>query len=166
MRAFDVHALDYLVKPLSETRFAQSIELMRERIRSGKAVETSRRLSALLAAHEKERRKNRVVVPAATGDLVLDANEIDWIEADDYYAIIHSRSRRHLVRESLASLEHRLDANRFVRVHRCAIVNLDRVRELHKRPGASFLVLSGGGRVPVSRRRCEDVNEKLRRLTP
>ena len=95
------------MKPLEESRFAQALNRMRERLRSAKAVELSRKLSALLAAHEKERSKQRLLAPTSAGDLVLDSNEIEWIEADDYYAAIHSADGHYLIRESLSSLEQR-----------------------------------------------------------
>ena len=164
VHAFDAHALDYLVKPLEEARFAKGLERMRERLRSAKAVNLSRKLSALLAVQEKERAKQRILVPTSTGDLVIEADEIDWIEADDYYAAIHAREGRHLVRESLSSFERRLDRNRFVRTHRSAIVNVDRVRELRKENGETLLVISKGVRVPVSRRRRRKVARLLRSL--
>jgi two-component system LytT family response regulator len=162
VRAFDAHALDYLVKPLEVARFAEALERTRERLRSVEAVELSRKLSALLATHEKERGKQRIVVPIPTGDLVIDSDEVDWIEADDYYAAVHARDRRHLIRESLASLEQRLDGARFARVHRSAIVNLDRVCEVRREAGELLLVLRNGVRIPVSRRRHSRVNELLR----
>jgi len=163
VRAFDAHALDYLVKPLEEKRFAEALERMRERIRSVQAVDESRKLSALLAARDQERAKQRIMVPTSARDLVLDADEIDWIEADDYYAAVHARHGRHLIRESLASLEQRLDSSRFLRAHRSAIVNVDRVRELTSDQGETLLVLSDGVRVPVSRRRRAQVTRALRR---
>jgi len=163
VRAFDAHALDYLVKPLEEKRFAEALERMRERIRSVKAVDESKKLSALLAARDQERSKQRIMVPTSAGDLVLDADEIDWIEADDYYAAVHARHGRHLIRESLASLEQRLDSSRFLRAHRSAIVNVDRVREMTSDQGETLLVLSDGVRVPVSRRRRAQVTRALRR---
>jgi two-component system LytT family response regulator len=96
---------------------------------------------------------------------VLGADEIDWIEADDYYAAVHAHGRRHLLRESLASLQQRLDGGRFVRAHRSALVNVDRVRELRTdAAGETVLLLRDGSRVPVSRRRREQVVEMLRRL--
>src|SRR6185295_8171467 len=144
VRAFDAHALDYLVKPLEEARFADALERMRARIRSAEAVDVSRQLSALLARREQERAKQRILVPTSAGDLVLDANEIDWIEADDYYAAVHARHGRHLIRESLASLEQRLDGTRFIRAHRSAIVNVDRIREVTCEQGETLLVLSDG----------------------
>jgi two-component system LytT family response regulator len=111
---------------------------------------------------------SRLLVPTSSGELVLDTDEIDWIEADDYYAAIHARGRRHLIRESLASLEQRLDGSRFVRAHRSAIVNIDRVRELrsaNESAGETMLVLRDGTRVPISRRRREQVAAALRRLS-
>ncbi len=168
VRAFDAHAIDYLVKPLRESRFAEAVERVRERVRTAKAVDLSRRLTALLATTDRPAvgdvpRPARIIVPTSSGDLVLDAAEIDWIEADDYYAAIYARGRRHLIRESLSSFEGRLDPVGFVRVHRSAIVNLDRVREVRvESNGESQLVLRDGTRVPVSRRRREQVNEALR----
>jgi two-component system LytT family response regulator len=164
VRAFDAHALDYLVKPLEEQRFAEALERMREQLRSSRAVDLSRRLAALLADREKERAKQRIVVPTTMGDLVIDADEIDWVEADDYYAAIHARAGRHLIRESLTSLEQRLDKTRFVRAHRSALVNVDRVCEVKKEDGETTLVLRDGIRIPVSRRRRARVARLLRHL--
>jgi two-component system LytT family response regulator len=164
VRAFDTHALDYLVKPLEESRFAQAVEHMRDRLRSAKAVDLSRKLSALLATRERERDRQRILVPTSTGDLVIEAEEIEWIEADDYYARVHARNGRHLIRESLSSLEQRLDNARFVRAHRSAIVNIDHVRELRHEGGETLLVLGQGTRVPVSRRRRARVLRLLRHL--
>lgn len=171
VRAFEANALDYLVKPVEEARFAQALDRTRERLRSVEAVALSKKLAALLAMETQRRQQSsasaRLLVPTSTGELVLDADEIDWIEADDYYAAIHARGRRHLIRESLASLEQRLESSRFVRVHRSAIVNIDRVRELRSTSdtsGETVLVLRDGTRVPVSRRRREQVAALLRRI--
>jgi two-component system, LytTR family, response regulator len=166
VRAFDAHALDYLVKPLEEARFADAVQRTRDRLRSGAALELSRRLSALLSDSERAsltrtQSASRLVVPTSSGELVLDAAEIDWIEADDYYAAIHARGRRHLMRQSLAVLERRLAGEQFVRAHRGAIVNIDRVRELRAGDGDTVLVLRDGTRVPVSRRRREQVAKRL-----
>jgi two-component system, LytTR family, response regulator len=173
VRAFDANALDYLVKPVEEARFAQALERTRGRMRSVEAVALWEKLAGLLAMHERQSdatgvSKQRLIVPTSTGDLVLDTSEIDWIEADDYYAAIHARGRHHLIRESLASLEQRLDAGRFVRAHRSAIVNIDRVRELRAASdstGETLVVLRDGTRVPVSRRRREQVARLLRLST-
>ena len=163
VRAFDAHALDYLVKPIQERRFTEAIERVRERIRSNEALAMSRRLAELLEAQNREVLKHRLVVPTTSGELLLDASEIDWIEADDYYAAIHAGKRRHLIRESLSSLEARLDAAQFVRTHRSAIVNIARVREVRNETAEMVLVLRDGQCVPVSRRRREFLRERLRK---
>ena len=168
VRAFEAHALDYLVKPVEEARFGQALDRTRERMRSVAAMELSQRLSSLLSVEHQKRltihARQRLLVSTSVGELVLDAEEIDWIEADDYYAAIYARGRRHLLRESLASLERRLDATRFVRAHRGAIVNVDRIREMRGDAGDTVLVLRDGTRVPVSRRRRERVSQRLQVL--
>jgi two-component system LytT family response regulator len=164
VRAFEAHALDYLVKPLEEARFADALERVREQLRSAEAVDLSRRLAALLVTRETERAKQRIVVPTAMGDLVIDADEIDWVEADDYYSALHARAGRHLIRESLTSLEQRLDKTRFVRVHRSALVNVDRVSEVKREAGETALVLRDGTRIAISRRRRARVSKLLRHL--
>lgn len=167
VRAFDAHAVDYLVKPIEEARFAAALERTRERLRSKAALELTARLTSMLSEQERSHLTRgiglaRLAVPTASGDLFLDVAEIDWIEADDYYAAIHARGRRHLLRQSLAVLEKRLDAARFIRAHRGAIVNIDRVRELRAEAGDTVLLLRDGTRVPVSRRRREQVARRLR----
>jgi two-component system LytT family response regulator len=136
VRAFEAQALDYLVKPLAEARFRATIGRVRERIRAARAT-------------------SRIPVPTATGELLLDAAEIDWIAAHDDHAEIHAGARRFRVRQPLSAFEARLDGARFVRVHRSAIIRLDHVRELrHDRASrTASLILRDGTVVPVGRRR-------------
>ena len=164
VRAFDAHALDYLVKPIQERRFIETVERVRERIRSNEAIAMSNRLADLLEEQNRIAVNRRLVVPTSSGELLLDAAEIDWIEADDYYAAIHTGKRRYLIRESLSSLEERLDPAQFVRTHRSAIVNIKRVREVRNEATEMLLILRDGQSVPVSRRRREILKERLRRF--
>jgi two-component system, LytTR family, response regulator len=137
VRAFDVHALDYLVKPFSDARFEATLQRAR------------RRLVELGAAG-----RARLVVKLGTRSLVVNTDEIDWIEAQDYCALIHVGGAAHLVRQSMHSLEARLDARRFARVNRSSMVNLDRVSRLDRRPdGSMTITLTGGAVLPISRRR-------------
>jgi len=148
VRAFEERALDYLLKPVAQSRFDEAIARVRERRRSDAAAHPS-------AAP--------LVVPHADGELVLRPEEIDWIEAVDYCAAIHAGGRRYVVRESLASLEARLGPAGFIRVHRSAIVRVDRIRELRTGDaGPAALVLRDGTRIPVSRRRRERVAVAMR----
>ena len=142
VRAFDEHAVDYLVKPVQEQRFRDALARARERLRS--RAPSSRRL----------------LIPAGGAELVVDTTEIVWIEAVDYYAAIHIGGRRHLIRESLASLEQRLAGEPFVRVHRSAIVHLGQVREVRD----AAVLLRDGTSLPLSRRRRERVSAAIRRF--
>jgi two-component system LytT family response regulator len=106
-----------------------------------------------------------LILGAAGSDFLFDLTEIEWIEAEDYYAAVHTRGGRHLVRESLASLEERLDRTQFVRVHRSAIVNLARVRQVrYTGIGDAVVVLDSGVQLPLSRRRRERVAAAIRRF--
>ncbi len=163
-RAFETHALDYLVKPVTQQRFRAAIERVLERRRDREALALAERLRRLLA--EQHATRASITVPTGGGFVVVDVADIEWIEADDYYAVIHTRGRRLLIRESLASFEGRLDRTRFLRVHRSAIVALGMIQELRSaRRGGTVVILRDGTRVPVSRRRKEEVAAALRQST-
>jgi two-component system LytT family response regulator len=165
VRAFEAHALDYLVKPLNVARFEAALQRVRERLHMMEAVDRAARLTALLAAERAQREKSgldRLVVSTASSDLVIPVADIDWISADDYYSCLHVGPKEHLLRESLSSLEARLDPRRFARIHRSAIVQLDRVRELRNTLHGDEVVLRNGSRVPVSRRKRGVLEDLLR----
>jgi two-component system LytT family response regulator len=153
VRAFEARAMDYLVKPIGTERFGEALARVRSRMREREA----------LAHAARAERRETIAVPTTNGLVVLGLTEIDWIEADDYYAAIHARGRRLLLRESLASLEQRLAHGRFVRAHRSALVAVDRIVEVrHDAGGGMTLVLRGGRAVPVSRRRRDEVVAAVR----
>ena len=161
VRAFEAHALDYLVKPLHVERFEATLQRVRERLRLMEAAQAAARLTALLEAQQAERGNSgieQLVVPVAAGELVIPVAEIDWIGADDYYACLHVGTKSHSLRESIASLETRLNPRRFARVHRSAIVQIDRIREFH----GDKVVLRNGMRVAVSRRRRAAIEALMR----
>jgi two-component system LytT family response regulator len=170
VQAFEARALDYLVKPLSQKRFDAAIARVRDHLRKVDAITLAARLRALLAgsaAALSSSDRSRIAVPTGNGERLLEAHEIDWIEADDYYVRIHSGGRDFRLRESLSALESRLDPARFLRIHRTAIVRLDQVRELRTDPGLegeALLLLRDGTRLKVSRRRLPGVRARLRVL--
>src|SRR5262245_15788708 len=118
IRAFDAEALDYLVKPVSEARFADTI----------------RRLTRRLRATPAARRTAGLAVTTAKGTVVVPLDEIEWIESADNYARLRAGAKSWLLREPLRTLERRLAAHGFVRAHRLALVRLDAVRELRSAP--------------------------------
>lgn len=169
VRAFETHALDYLLKPVHAARFRVALERAREQLRSAAALEEADRLATFLArdthgAGESRTLTERLAVPASHGTIMLDVADVTWIEADGYYAAIHARGRRHLLRESLDSLARRLDPLRFLRVHRSAIVSLEAVRAFRCAGGESVLVLRDETLVPVSRRRRALVGNAIQHL--
>jgi two-component system LytT family response regulator len=156
LRAFDVHAIDYLLKPVADERFAHALARAKTLARLRRAGEQAdARLGALLREHSRVTR--RILVRDRDRTHVLDVATIDWIEAADYYAQIHAGGQTHLLRETMTELAERLDPARFFRVHRSAIINLDRVREIHPLlHGDRELVLADGTRVRLSRTRREE----------
>ncbi len=132
VRAFDVHALDYLLKPYDPERFATALARVRERIAAGGASAGRSSLDALLG-DVRARGPERLVVRSGEEIVFVPVREIDWIEAADNYVEVHVGATTHLLRESLASVERRLSPAHFTRIRRDAIVNLERVRSV--RPG-------------------------------
>ena len=150
--AFDVEAADYLVKPVSDARFAVTMERVRRRL--GAAAERR----AVPTASDTPL---HLVVPTARGQRLILLEDVEWIGADDYYAAVHSGGRRHLLRESMSSLEARLVPPRFVRVHRGAIVNTRWIAEVRVVGNEMFVVMRDGTTLPVSRRRRSSLTNAL-----
>jgi two-component system LytT family response regulator len=114
------------------------------------------------SAAEPARHASRLVVKSAGRTVFVRVDEVDWIEADDYYAKLHVAGKTHLLRETMASLEARLEPTRFFRVHRSAIVNLDRVREVQFLfRGEHVVILHDGTRLKLGRSRLEKLEAML-----
>ncbi|HYC93144.1 MAG TPA: LytTR family DNA-binding domain-containing protein [Thermoanaerobaculia bacterium] len=153
LKAFEVHALDYLLKPFDDRRFAGALEHAKERARARRRGEVDARIAELLADRASAG-ISRFLIPVREKTIVVNAAEIDWIEAADYYVSLHVAGTSHLLRRTMDEIEKQLDPRQFFRVHRSAIVNVDRVREIHPLfRGDCALVLSSGQRVKLSRSR-------------
>ncbi|HEU4585015.1 MAG TPA: LytTR family DNA-binding domain-containing protein [Gemmatimonadaceae bacterium] len=163
LRAFEVHALDYLLKPYSRARFVDAFRRAREQLERESAAAADRRLLGLLA-ELRARESGGAAVPAAAHEherLVVKADgrmffvrpaDIDWIEASANYVRLHARGESYQLRESMKNMEERLPRNSFVRIHRSAIVNLDRVRELQPWfHGEYVVILADGTKLTASR---------------
>jgi two-component system, LytTR family, response regulator len=153
IRAFDVHAVDYLLKPFDEERFRVALGRVRSRLGERRTTSLDDRLEAVLSElRSREQYADRLVVKSDGRLTVLQADEIDWIEAADNYARVHTARGRYLVREPIKALERKLNPRQFARVHRSAIVNLARVRELQPMFGGEYVILlSTGAKLTLSR---------------
>ena len=150
MRAFDVHAIDYLLKPFSGARFHLALGRARERIRMRQADTGLLRLMSSL--RERSTYLSRLSVRTGGRIVLVDLRTVDWIEAADNYVRLHCGEREHVVRETLASLERQLDPECFVRIHRSALVRIDRIRELQPAThGDMDVLLRDGTRLTLSR---------------
>jgi two-component system LytT family response regulator len=161
LRAFEVHALDYLLKPFDGDRFRQALDRGRTQLAS-RAADGTHRLATLLeelsrergghAPAPRQRHLDWVMVKVRGKVEFLRTADIDWIEAEGNYVRLHAGKKGYLIREKIGMLEERLDAERFLRVHRSAIVQLDRVAELHPMAaGDGILILRDGSEVKLSR---------------
>jgi two-component system LytT family response regulator len=149
VRAFEAHAIDYVLKPVEDARLFTALARAKQRLVDASATE---RLASLVDEHV--RHAERLFVRERGTVVVVRTNDIDWIEASDYYATLHVDRKAHLVRRTMAELAAALDARKFVRVHRGAIVNIERVREVRSLlHGDSELVLANGTLVRLSRTR-------------
>jgi len=155
LRAFEVRALDYVLKPFSRDRLRTAVERADQRVCEAKAREAMLRDIGAAEVSEKPQYLTRLVVRDRDGSIVVPVSEIDWIEADAYYVRLHlSDGRSRLMRDRMAVLETRLDPKAFFRTHRSAIVRLDRIRAVKTHSRYEHTVtLASGARVPLSRDR-------------
>jgi len=148
IKAFEAGALDYLLKPFTNVRFARALDRARERIAQRQQPPV---------------RMDRFTIKSSGKVLFLSASEVDWIEAADYYASLHVGPKTHLLRRSMNDLESDLDPGRFCRIHRSTIVNLDRVREIRFDSEAEYeVVLADQTRLRLSRRYKKDLESRLK----
>ena len=172
LRAFDLAAVDYLVKPFDDERFAQALARARERIRLQEVARMTRRLLEVLGPEASRAPVlprppaaaplQRIAVESRGVVRYVPVEAIDFITASGPYAELHVGGQAHLVRERMQALEQRLDPDRFLRIHRSAIVQLDRVESLRRRgSGEVALKLRDGTELPVSRSRRELLERRL-----
>ncbi len=150
MKAFDAHAIDYLLKPFSKERFDVALERARGRIRPGALVTDPAALSA--AARAPDQFVERVVVKDGAKVTIIPVEKLDYVEAQDDYVALHSQKRSYLKQQTISSLEVMLDPKQFVRIHRSCIVNLERIAKIEPYTKDSRLaILNDGTQLPVSR---------------
>jgi two-component system, LytTR family, response regulator len=148
MRAFEVHAVDYLLKPIGRERFEEALERARKRIGEKKPPA----LELATAARPPQQFLERMVVRDGTRVTLIPVAKLDYVEAQDDYVALASQGKKHLKQQTIASVEAGLDPERFVRIHRSYIVNFERVVRIEPYGKDSRLaILADGARLPVSR---------------
>jgi two-component system LytT family response regulator len=161
LKAFTVHAIDYLMKPVTSERFAVAADYARRRVGEARDLTFTRRLAALVADGATPPVR-RLAVRIGNRDILVPCDDIHCIRSDDVYVRVSVGDREYVMRESLASVAQRLDPGRFVRIHRTAIVNIAYVRELKTLTnGERVAVLASGAVLPIGRRRREEVEKIL-----
>jgi two-component system LytT family response regulator len=168
--AFEANALDYIVKPVEDERLKDAIHRARDAIKTRAAASRESRLVELLASlsdedrdqikeliqdpswTNKERYSERLSFKDGSKVVMLNADDIDWIDAAGDYMCIHAAGKTHIIRETMKTLQQRLDPARFQRIHRSAIVNVKKVKELHPHSnGEYFVILENGSELKLSR---------------
>jgi two-component system LytT family response regulator len=173
LRAFEVQALDYLLKPFDDERFAVALERAKSQIEQRQAASLKGKLLALLEGEAERKQEQpkpeyaeKFLIKSASRIFFVKADEIDWIEAADYYVCLHVGNQSHLLRESMSELETKLDPEKFLRIHRSTIVNLSRVSAVQTNPGGEYaLVLEDGTSLRLSRSRHEQIERILNRIS-
>jgi two-component system LytT family response regulator len=157
VRAFDVHAVAYLTKPVEPERLGTALERVRKKIAAETALMTQEQLTAVLSGlrdttEEAKSYSSRFLVKDGKREILVSVEKIDWIEAADYYSCLHVNGRRYMLRESIADLSNKLDPKQFVRIHRSSIVNLDQIREIYRDAQIEgAVVLTDGQKLRMSR---------------
>jgi two-component system LytT family response regulator len=152
LRAFDVRALDYLLKPFDRERFQQALGRARQQLQHAPDGELQRRLLELVHDLKGSTRVDRFVVKSGGRVYFVRTSEIDWIEAAGNYVKLHVGAESHLLRDTMTAIEAQLDPEMFVRIHRCHIVNIERVQEMQPWFNGEYIVcLKSGARLTLSR---------------
>jgi two-component system LytT family response regulator len=167
LRAFDAHALDYLVKPVGMERFRAAVERARTQLRGRDREGLESRLRTLVEAARPAEHMDRFLVKRGSRFVFVRVEDVRWLEAADNYVNVHTASGAELLRSTLSSLEARLDPRRFVRVHRGAIVNIDHLQTMEAwGQGEYLLTLAGGAQITSSRTYRARIRQALGALDP
>lgn len=173
LKAFEFHALDYLLKPFDDARFEKALRRAKLQVGQRELKDLSQRLVALLAGRESSAQGStparqsqylsRLLIKSAGRVFFLKTDEIDYVQAEDYYVKLHVGRKGHLLRETMNEMEAKLDPAKFLRIHRSTIVNIERIRELQQHfNGEYIVVLHDGTEHKLSRSRREQLQTLLK----
>ncbi len=162
LKAFDVHAFDYLLKPFDRRRFREAVQRARTQLSQVKSNVSDDLLTLFENLTTARTAPDRIAIRNNGRVIFLKLSDIDWIEAADNYVCLHSGRETHILRETMGELEARLDAARFIRVHRSAIVNIDRIKELQPWFRGDYkVVLSDGKELTLTKNHREKLESRL-----
>jgi two-component system, LytTR family, response regulator len=171
LEAFKVNAIDYLLKPFTDQQFYNSLKKGKDHCKLKDFQNFNKQLLSFLESYKEFSDENNQVIKYLTKiaidvtgkTLLVKTDDIDWIEAADYYLQIHTGKSCHLIRESMNELEKKLDPAKFMRIHRSTIINLDRLKEINPLfNGECIAVLYDGTKLKISRSRKETIKSKFR----
>jgi two-component system LytT family response regulator len=165
IRAFELHALDYLLKPFDQVRFKAALKYAKERFQSQHEEDKRLQVGTLLESiRAQQEYLDRIIIRADGRITFLQTREIDWLEADDKYVHLHTGKGARMVRQTLSAMESQLDPKKFLRVHRSTMVNVDRIKELQPLfNGEHSIILEDGTRLTLSRKYKDKLFELLGR---
>jgi len=165
LRAFEVHALDYLLKPFGKRRLQKALQRARGQLQSRRTEALAIQLLALVSDLKLEsERPGRILIRSGGRISFLPLDQIDWVEAEGNYVRLHVGDESHLLRETMSAMEQRLGPDRFVRVHRSRLAQIKRIKELRVKPDGTYeAVLVNGVRLNVGRAFREELQERLQR---
>jgi two-component system LytT family response regulator len=163
IRAFELHALDYLLKPFDQARFKDAIKYAKERFRSERENDDRIQISAMLEnIKNKPQYLDRLIIKSGGRITFLRTDDINWVQADDKYVHLHTSNARPMVRQTLSAMEAQLDPKKFRRVHRSAIVNVEQIKELQPLfSGEYSILLHDGTKLTLSRNYRDKLFERL-----
>jgi len=166
VRAFDVQAVDYLLKPFDRARFTQALQRAKERLREKHRDDVNRQILDLLSEiKDKPQYLDRLVIKNNDRVFVLKTDEIDWIEAEGNYVRVHFGKQSSLIRETLSRLAAQLDPRKFPRIHRSRLVNIDRIQELQPWSHRDWrIILRSGAELRLSRNYRDQLHQLLGKL--
>jgi two-component system, LytTR family, response regulator len=163
LKAFDVHAVDYLLKPFDRDRFRTALQRAVSKVRAQKPEQSRAELSAVLEELKPAAKPvERLLVKTQGRVLLIKAGDVDWVEAADNYVTLHVGKESHMMRETMTSLESRLPGDKFMRISRSTIVNVERIQELQPMfHGEYIVVLKGGAKLTLSRSYRDKLNQLM-----
>jgi two-component system LytT family response regulator len=167
IRAFDVHALDYLLKPFDQSRFEKALIRAKSEVVLRNSTNVNQKLLSMLEHIESHKKHpDKILVKSAGRVFFLKFDEIDWVESAGNYVKLHVGQESHLLRETMGEMERKLGSERFVRIHRTTIVNVDRIKELQPSfNGECTVTLNNGTQLIASRGYRKKLSESLQEQT-